>query len=428
MVREVTIPYSPRTQQKEVHQLLESHRFGVLVTHRRFGKTVLSVNHLIKGALTCARERPRFGLIEPTFKQAKAVAWDYLKHYSDPIPGRQFNESELRADYPNGGQVRLYGADNPDSLRGIYLDGVDLDEFGLMRPNVFSEVVRPTLSDRKGWALFSGTPNGKNQFYDISEYAKSDNEWFFKSFKASETNLLPSEELEAAKRVMTQEEYQQEYECSFEASVKGAIYAQEISQARDGNRIAKVPYEKTIKVHTWWDLGIGDATAIWFVQLVSQEVRLIDYYENSGEGLPHYVKVLQDKGYLYGEHWAPHDIEVREFGSGRSRLEVAQTLGINFRIAPNIALEDGIHAVRVLFPKVFIDSEKCRLGIEAILNYRRDYNQRIGEFKATPIHDWSSHGADALRYLAVSHLPVEDRLPIDRYRRKPAKAGGVWAT
>ena len=426
-MREVVIPYCPRPQQKEVHQLLDTHRFGVLVTHRRFGKTVFAVNHLVKGALTCGRERPRFALIEPTFRQAKAVAWDYLKHYSDPIPGRDFNESELRVDYPNGGQVRLYGADNPDSLRGIYLDGVDLDEFGLMRPNVFSEVVRPTLSDRKGWALFSGTPNGKNQFFDIAEHAKRDKDWFFKSFRASETGLLPQEELEAAKRVMTPEEYLQEYECSFEASVKGAIYANELSKAREENRITKVSYEKTLKVYTYWDLGIGDANPIWFVQFVGQEVRLIDFYENSGEGLPHYAKVLQDKGYVYGEHWAPHDIEVRELGSGRSRLEVAESLGINFRIAPNIGLEEGIHAARVLFDRCFFDAEKCKAGIEGLMNYRRDYNQRIGEFKATPVHDWASHPADAFRYLAVSYLPQEDRLPVDRYRRK-VKSGSAWAT
>jgi len=424
-MREVVIPYCPRSQQKEVHQLLDSHRFGVLVTHRRFGKTVLAVNHLIKSALTCQRERPRFALIEPTFRQAKAVAWDYLKFYSDPIPGRQFNESELRVDYPNGGQVRLYGADNPDSLRGIYLDGVDLDEYGLMRPNVFTEVVRPTLSDRRGWSMFSGTPNGKNQFFDIAQLAKQDKEWFFKEFKASETGILPKEELDAAKRVMTPEEYAQEYECSFEASVKGAIYAAELSKAREENRITKVPYEKTLKVHTYWDLGVGDANPIWFVQYVGQEVRLIDFYESSGEGLPHYAKVLQDKGYVYGDHWAPHDIEVRELGSGRSRLEVAASLGINFRIAPNIGLEEGIHAARVLFPRCFFDAEKCKSGLEGLMNYRRDYNQRIGEFKATPVHDWASHPADAFRYLAVSYLPQEDRLPVDRYRRKKS-SGSAW--
>ena len=232
-VERITIPYRPRAQQREIHRALEAGRFGVVVCHRRMGKTVLAVNHLIKGALTCEKERPRFGYLAPTYTQGKSTAFDYFRHYCDPIPGRKINQSELRIDFPNGGQVRIYGADNPDSLRGLYFDGVVLDEYGLHPGKTYTEVVAPTLVDRGGWALFMGTPNGKNQFWDIAQHAQErekagDSEWFFRQYRASETGLLDKGYLAQARAVMTSDEYAQEFECSFEASVKGAIYAHEL--------------------------------------------------------------------------------------------------------------------------------------------------------------------------------------------------------
>ena len=419
----VTIPYHPRELQQDVHDAMESHRYGVLVCHRRFGKTVLAVNELIKGALTCPRPRPRFAYIAPTYRQGKAVAFDYMQFYSRPIPGVVVNQSELRIDYPNGGQIRIYGGDNPDSLRGLYFDGVVLDEFGLHPPNVFSEVVAPALSDRGGWALFIGTPNGRNQFWDIANKARVNQEaghpdWYFAEHKASQTGYLPDAELAAARAVMTEDEYRQEYECSFEAAVKGAIYAQQMQQARDQGRITNVPYDPALPVDTDWDLGIGDHTAIWFSQsLKSGEVRLIDYHEASGEGFPYYVQVLRGKPYVYGTHWAPHDIAVRELGTGKSRLETAASHGLQFSVTPRIAkgeageIEEGINAARLLFPRCWFDATKCAAGIEALQHYRRDYNARLQEFKATPTHDWASHGSDAYRYLAVRHQVPKDRRP-----------------
>lgn len=411
---EVVIPYKPRELQKALHQALDTHRFSVAVAHRRFGKSVCSVNQLIKGALTCTRDRPRFAYIAPTYTMAKQIIWDYAQHYSRPVPGTGFNQSELRIDYPNGGQLRLYGADSPDSLRGIYLDGVVLDEYGLMPPKVFTEVLRPALSDRIGWAFFIGTPAGKNQFYDVVQTAKGNPEWFFAEYKASQTGILPASELAAARKDMTQDEYDQEYECSFEASVKGAIYAAELQAARSQSRVARVPVDPILPVDTDWDLGVGDSTAIWFSQsLRSGEVRLVDYYEASGEGLPHYAQVLKTKGYTYGTHWAPHDIQVRELGSGRSRLETAESLGIRFQVAPNIPLEDGIHAARMLFPRCYFDEDRCKAGLEALQHYRRDFNSRINEFKAQPVHDWAEHGASAFRYLSVRHeTPREKKRPV----------------
>jgi phage terminase large subunit len=403
-VVDVVIPYEPRPLQRGLHTIADQHRFGAIVCHRRFGKTVFAVNHLQKGGLTCTQRRPRFAHIFPTYRQGKAVGWDYAKFYSAPVPGRSVNESELRIDFPNQGQYRIFGADNPDALRGLYFDGVVLDEFGLMPPGIFSEVIRPALSDRGGWALFLGTPNGKNQFYDVVQEAKQGGEWFFAEYKASQTGILKPEELASARQQMTRDEYEQEYECSFEASVKGAVFAREVQEAREQGRVTRVPYDPALLVDTSWDLGVGDSTAIWFSQtLYSGETRLIDYYEASGVGLQHYAGLLAGKPYAYGTHWAPHDIAVKEFGTGRTRLEAARELGVLFQVAPRLELEDGINAARLLLPKCWIDAEKCAKGLEALQHYRWDYNTRIHEYKPVPVHDWASHGADAFRTLAVKH-------------------------
>jgi hypothetical protein len=315
-------------------------------------------------------------------KQAKSVAWDYLKHYTEPIPGVSYNETELRADLPNESRVRLFGADNPDSLRGIYLDGVVLDEFPLMQGRTWSEVIRPLLTDRQGWALFIGTPNGKNAFWDVYQAAESAPNWFRVAYKASDTGVINAAELQDAKRMMTEDEYAQEFECSFEASVRGAVFAKELAQARAQNRVGRVPYDPLLPVHTAWDLGVGDSTAIWFAQLVGAERRIVDYYEASGEGLQHYAAVLDKKGYKYGRHMAPPDIEVRELGSGRSRKEIAAALGIKFEVVKGMRLDDGINAARMLLPTCYFDAEKCKAGLEALQNYRWDFNQRLDEFKS----------------------------------------------
>lgn len=430
--RVVVIPYEPRALQREIHRLRQAHRFVVLVCHRRFGKTVLAVNDLQRRALTVEKPRPRAALIGPTYRQEKAAAWDYVQFYARDIPGVKVNQSELRVDYPNGGQLRLYGADNPDALRGIYLDDVAMDEYGMHPPKAFSEVISPTLVDRGGRALFLGTPNGKNQFYDLAQEAKrrqaaGDPDWCYVSYPASLTGIIPQHELAAAQTRMTADEYAQEFECSFEAAVKGAIFAKELERAREDGRVTRVPYDPVLPVDTDWDLGIGDHTAIWFSQSTKGgEVRLIDYYEASGEGFPHFVTMLRERGYAYGKHWAPHDIQVRELSSGRSRLEVAKTQGITFQVTPRLhgevgqEVEEGIHAARMLFVRCWFDETRCRAGIEALQHYRRDYNQRLNEFKATPVHDWASHGADAFRGLAVRH-----QVPRERERR-PEPQAATW--
>ena len=396
--------YAPRPLQERLHGSLK--RFNVLVAHRRFGKTVFAINELIARAAECERETPRYAYIAPFFNQAKDVAWEYLKRYTAAIPRVAINESELRADLPGGARIRLYGADNPDRLRGLYLDGVVLDEYAQMHPRVWPEVIRPALADREGWAVFIGTPMGRNQFCELYEAAlrqaqgKND-DWLAARFPASATGVIPAAELAAARAAMSEDQYAQEFECSFAAAVLGSYYGKPLAQAEAEARIAAVPWEPRLPVHTAWDLGIGDSTAIWFCQQAGREVRLIDYYEASGVGLDHYAKLLREKPYVHGDHILPHDAEVRELGSGRSRVETLRSLGIEPRVLPSARIEDGIDAVRNLLPRCWFDAGRCARGLEALRQYRRDYDDRLKAFKARPLHDWTSNAADAFRYLAM---------------------------
>lgn len=423
----VTIPYRPREQFSGLHN--RSKRWAVGVCHRRAGKTVACINDLVRGALTCGKREPRFAYVAPYFSQAKDVAWSYLKRYTAPIPGVSVNESELRVDLPNQGRVRLYGADNYERLRGIYLDGVVLDEFGDMDPRAWQEAIRPALADRQGWAIFIGTPRGLNHFADLWERAQTDPEWYPLMLKASETGLLPSAELAQARREMSEEQYAAEFECSFAASVVGAYFGKELQAAESEGRITRVPVAPEIAVDTWWDLGVNDATSIWFTQTVAREVHVIDYYEASGEGLPHYARVLQGRGYIYGQHNAPHDIQVRELGSGRSRIETARGLGIPFRIVPDIGLMDGIEAARLFLARCWFDREKTERGRLALASYRKVWDEKRRVFQSHPYHDWASNGADAYRYLAVGHkfsAHRQERPEPRRFLEMSARPDSSW--
>ncbi len=410
--RIIQIPYKPRPLQKSIHDALDLLRWGVLVCHRRFGKTVMAINHLIRSVLRDGRPRGRYAYLGPTYRQVKDVGWDYLKYFTSTIPGMAYNETELRADFPNEGRVRLYGAENPDALRGLYLDGVIFDEYGLMPSTIFDMVIRPALSDRKGYAVFIGTPAGRNQFYEVFEYAKTNPEtWYSVLYKASETGIVPQDELDSAKAMMSSSYYEQEYECAFDVPLEGSYYATQIRQAQNERRIGRVPWDALLTVDTWWDLGVGDATAIWFSQATHEEVRLIDYYETSGEGLPFYVKLLRDKPYAYGTHHLPFDAQVRELGTGRSRVEMAESLGIKpINVVRKLPVDDGIDAIRSLFPRFWFDEIKCAQGINALRSYRKEWDDKRNEWKDAPYHDWSSHGADALRCLGVGiNLPEKPK-------------------
>jgi phage terminase large subunit len=400
---EIIIDYSPRPLQLELHKNLK--RWNVIVCHRRFGKTVFAINELIKQCMTCEHPNPRLAYLAPTYRQAKMIAWDYLKKFSRAIPDISINEAELRVDYPNGGRIQLFGCDNPDALRGLYLDGCVLDEYAQMPSTLFSEVLRPALSDRKGGAIFIGTPKGKNAFHDVYQHATENENWLSAVHRVSDTQLIDEIELADAQRIMTTEEYEQEYECSWSAAIKGAVYGAEMASAVRDKRIGFVPIEPSLEVHTFWDLGISDAMSIWFAQAVGREIRLIHYHEDSGKGMQHYANYLRqfakDHGITYGTHLAPHDIEVRELMTGRSRRDTAADMGITFVVVRQHRVHEGIEAARKMLARCWFDSNRCKLGTEALQHYRFKWDDKRQTFADKPDHDWSSHCADAFRILAV---------------------------
>ena len=429
----VVIPYAPRRQFLPFHAT--DKRWRIIVAHRRAGKSVACINDLIRAALTCAKPEPRVAYVAPLFKQAKDVAWSYLKEYTRDIPGRTVNESELRVDLPNGGRVRLYGADNPDALRGLYLDAVVLDEFADMRPRFLPEVIRPALSDRRGSLTLIGTPKGHNEFFDRWTDAQQDPEWFAMMLKASETGIVAAEELASAAKLMSEAQYAQEYECSFEAAIEGAYYGLLLEKAAQEGRIAALPHNPALPVFTAWDLGVGDDTSIWFAQRSGGWLHVIDHYATNGQPASHYVDVLRSKPYSYASHFLPHDAQNRDWTNGKSRLDTLKALGLqNCKVIPRMPVDDGINAVRLLLPTTRFDAEKCKGGLEALRQYRREYDEGKRVFKPTPLHDWCSHDADAFRYLAVG-LEPEAAVPSDipRYsgRRRRGEAaftdGSGWA-
>jgi hypothetical protein len=395
----IEIPYKPREHQLKVHELLDGKRFAVVVAHRRFGKTVAALNHLIREAVLNEKETPRYAYIAPTYGQAKRVAWDYLVKYTTPLGGTN-NISELRVDFW-GRRIQLYGSDNPDSLRGQFFDGVIIDEVGDQNPKIWTDIVRPALTDRKGWCLFIGTPKGHNHFKELRDRAEKEEGWGLLEFKASETGVVDETELKAAKNEMGEDKYRQEFECSFDAAVEGSYYGQMLNELEEKKHMQEIPREELSRTFTAWDLGMGDSTSIWVAQLVGTEVRLIDYYENHGVGLDHYVKWIKDNDYSKAEHILPHDVRVRELGTGKSRLEMLEDSGLEVKIAPRMGLDDGIQAVRRLLPRCWFNVPKVQNGLNCLRNYRRDYDEKRKIFYERPLHDWSSHGSDSFRYLAL---------------------------
>jgi hypothetical protein len=410
---EILIPYKPREQQLAIHSAIDASRFTVVVAHRRMGKTVSAINHLIKAAIECDKPNPRYAYIAPTYGQAKRVAWDYLQEYTRPL-GANYNVSELRADFW-GRRISLYGSDNPDSLRGQYFDGVVIDEVGDQNPKIWNEIVRPALADRLGWALFIGTPKGNNHFYELRNRAADEPDWKLLEFRASETGVLPADELKAALKEMGQDKYDQEFECSFNAAVEGSYYGQILNTLEADGRIADFPRDDLCKSFAAWDLGMGDSTAIWIAQVAGKEVRILDCVENHGVGLDWYVSWLREHNYQHFDQILPHDVEVRELGTGKSRKEVLQEAGLNITVCPRLSVADGIQALRRLLPRCWFHT-RTRNGLNALRNYRREYDEKRQVFYDKPMHDWSSHFADAARYLAIgldeSDSSWQSKLPI----------------
>jgi len=402
----IKLKYRPRPIFEDFHK--RNQRWAVIVAHRRAGKTVACINELIVKALLEKKPQARYAYIAPYYAQAKTIAFDYLMQFSEPFRKRH-NVSELWVELVNGARIRLFGADNPDALRGLYLDGLILDEYADMKPSVWGSVLRPLLSDRMGWAVFIGTPKGHNAFYDVYQYASLHGaDWFCKTLRASQTNIIAQPELDDALKSMTVDQYQQEFECSFEAAILGAIFGTELRLITDAGRITKVEPDPMFPVHTAWDLGFNDATAIWWYQVVHGEIRVLDYHEAHGQPIVYYANQIKERPYEYGTHWLPHDARAKTLASGGKSIieqlidKLPQKSGNLFKIVPNLSLQDGIQAARMALARTWFDGMKCQEGIECLRQYQREYDEDKKVFRDKPRHDWTSHGADAFRMLSIA--------------------------
>lgn len=400
----ITIPYAPRWYQRPLHD--DPARFKVVVAHRRAGKTVALVNHVVRGCLESSHPRAQFAYVAPTYKMAKRIAWDYLKQYSAPVPGFRANASELTGHYPNGSRAMLLGADRIHDLRGLYLMGAVLDEYALMHPRLFTEVILPALMDHGGWAILAGTPLGANQLKRAYVAARDGLEgWRAFMLRASDTHAIAAADLATARANMSPEEYAQEFECSFDAVIKGAVFGREIAAAEAQGRVCDVPFDPALQLIAACDLGMRDAFAVWLLQehFTGGQVRAIDYREFHGRGLPQVQAEIAALGYRPQRWIFPHDIAVRELGTGRSRIEIARELGMDPDKAADMSREDGIEAVRATIPLMVFDRKRCgEVAIDALRQYRYEWDEELQVMSREPVHDWTSHCADALRTYATA--------------------------
>lgn len=424
----ITHNYTPRWYMVDFHKRKE--RFACLIMHRRAGKTVGVVNDMVVRAMRTQKKNAFYGYLAPYFGQAKQAAFLYLKDAVRQIPGHKISESETTVTLPNGARIRVFGADNADALRGLYFDGIVLDEAGDMAGRVWSEVIRPALADRQGWAVFIGTPRGKNnKLWEMRNAAienKSGN-WFYKCLPASESGILPQSELDAAKEEMEDFEYQQEFQCSFEAAIRGSYYGGHIARIEQLGQITKVDVDMSEPVTIAMDIGFADATAIWFWQVINGQVRFIDYWEETGYDAEEVVEVLSNRPYNYETWYIPHDAVARTFATKKSVLDTFRAANAPAQVVKRLDINDGIDAVRKTlrtYPIVF-DAQRCARGIEALRNYSRkwDADRKVYSDKAS--HDQWSHGADAFRYAAVSINTTSIQNSVEKARRKkPINAPG----
>ena len=405
-MRKIKLNYRPRDAFVDFHERQE--RWAVLVAHRRAGKTVACINDLIVRALTESKPNARYAYLAPYHSQAKSIAWEYLLRFSEPVRVNA-NQSELWVELINGSKIRLFGADNPDNLRGLYLDGVILDEYADMKPSIWGAVIRPLLADRKGWAVFIGTPKGHNSFYEVYNSATKSDNWFVRTLRASQTKLLDDEELKDAFASMSEDQYLQEFECSFEAAIIGAYYGKEMRIITDQARITNVEHDPIFPVYTAWDLGYSDDTAIWWFQVVRGEIRILDYHSSNGQPVSYYTGLIQSKeheyGYTYRTHWLPHDARAKTLASGGKSIieQISNKIPLeSLKIVPSLSLQDGIQASRLALMRAWFDADKCEDGIECLRQYQREFDEDKKVFRDKPRHDWTSHGADAFRMLAIA--------------------------
>lgn len=426
-LREIKLPcnYDARPYQIPFWEAMRAGvKRAVLVWHRRAGKEKTCWNFLIMKA--CQRVGIYYYFF-PHFSQGRKILWDgvdkegmkLLNHIPPDLIDGKPNSSEMKLRLRNGSLIQVIGTNNIDSIVGTNPVGCVFTEYSLQDPQAWS-FIRPILRENGGWAVFNFTPRGANHGKELFDMASRNPDWYCQLLTVDDTGVLTPTDIEKERAEgMSEDMIQQEYYCSFTLGVEGAYYAKYLQDARDEDRIGYVPWNKQSRVYTSWDLGYGDSTSIVFYQIVGNEIHIIDYYEAHGEGLPHYAGVLKDKPYIYAEHYAPHDIDSHAFSSGLSAKEVGSSLGISFITLPTlkIRLEDGIEALRGIFPRIYIDDAKGKYLIKCLENYRKEFDQRLEVYKDKPRHDKWSHCADACRYMAIAvrthvdnrSLHVDDR-------------------
>lgn len=406
----ITLPYlyTPRDYQLPLWEAFDSGDFNrfLQLWHRRSGKDRTDVNIIAREMI---KHVGIYYYFFPTYSQGKKALWDgigkdgmrYIEHFPKELLEGKPNDTEMKIRYKNGSLFQIIGTDDIDRVVGTNPRGCIFSEYSLQNPKAW-EYIRPILRENGGWAIFNYTPRGKNHGFDLYEMALNNPQWFVSKLTIDDTHVLTEKDIQEERDSgMTEDMIQQEYYCSFTAAVQGAYYWKQYDEAEKQNRFTNVPYDYAIPVHTVWDLGVGDAMSIGFFQIVGQEVHMIDYYEKSGEGLPHFIEFLQQKKYIYGKHFAPHDINAREMTTGKTRLETATSLGIDFQVVPQIGVQNGIDAARLLFPRMWVDKEKCKEWLKLIPQYTKEWDEDRKIFKNSPLHDWTSHGADMFRYTAV---------------------------
>ena len=417
---EISIPnnWAPRPHQIDFFRAMDNGaKRACLVWHRMAGKDSTSLNFTAKEMF---KRKGNYWHLFPKQTQARKAIWNGINSDGQSILDQVFPEAvrartssqEMMIELKNGSTWQLAGSDNYDSLVGANPVGVVFSEWSLCDPNAWA-YIRPMLAENGGWAVFIYTPRGKNHGYTLYNMAKKADEWFCQNLTVNDTKradgspVISPEAIETERSEGMEEALiQQEFFGSFDAQIPGAYFADQLQQAKDQNRVGRIPIEPSLQVHTAWDLGISDSMSIWFFQAMGKEIRLVDYYESNGKGMEHYIQYLTQwadrNGVIYGQHLAPHDIEVRELTSGRSRKDVARDMGITFRTVqrPRTKIE-GIQAIRRMFPRFWIDDERAEQGYACIASYHREWDEKHQRFRDQPVHDWASHGADALQTLAL---------------------------
>jgi hypothetical protein len=384
-------------------------RRAILVWPRRHGKDKTMLNALLPQML---KRVGAYYYVFPEFNQGRKALWDNIDNvgfktmeHIPPEIRKRTDQQQMLIELYNGSIFQIIGASDIDRIVGTNPVGIVFSEYSLMSPSVIGFLL-PIVTANDGFMWFNFTPRGDNHARVLYQQGIKRG-WFVSFLTAVEAGVFSAEELDNIRKEYIaiygdEKLFNQEMMCSFDEPVQGSYYGDLITKASDEGRLSNVSYHPEIPVNTYWDLGVGDATAIWFIQNVGDEIHLIDYLEANGKGLDSYIKIVKEKEYVYGEHFAPHDIKVREMGSGLSRIEVARNLGLHFKISPKLSIEDGINAARTVFPRCYFDAKKCEVGIAALKNYHRKYNEELRVYDNKPLHDWSSNGADAFRYMAVS--------------------------